>query len=106
VVMKSHETNKSKLTSAPKVNKAWHAVSVVPKGASCEAAHAVRGTRFLSAEAPKLPLAQCTTPKTCTCAYKHYADRRGPPRRKEEAVGLRRGKVDTERRSGDRRKSE
>jgi len=85
--------------SASQVRKEWHAVSILPKGASCEAALAIRGTRFLSAQAPRLPLAQCTTPKTCTCAYKHHADRRGQPRRQDEAIGLRRTKVEQERRA-------
>ena len=93
--------------SASPVRKDWHAVSIQPKGASCEAALALRGTRFLSAEAPRLPLAQCTTPKSCACAYKHFPDRRGQPRRKDEAIGLRRNKVEQERRAqGDRRKTD
>jgi hypothetical protein len=91
--------------SASPVRKNWHAVTILPKGACCEAALAIRNTRFLSAEAPRLPLAQCTTPKSCGCAYKHHDDRRGQPRRKNEGVGLRRNKVEQERRSqGDRRK--
>ena len=93
--------------SASPVRKDWHAVSIVPKGAGCEAALALRTSRFLSAEAPRLPLAQCTTPKSCSCAYKHHADRRGQPRRKDEAVGLRRNKVEQERRGqGERRKTD
>jgi hypothetical protein len=94
--------------SASQVRKEWHAVSILPKGACCEAALAIRTTRFLSAQAPRLPLAQCTTPKSCTCAYKHHADRRGQPRRKDEAIGLKRAtKVEQERRArGDRRKTD
>jgi len=94
--------------SASQVRKGWHAVSILPKGACCEAALKLRGARFLSAEAPRLPLAQCTTPKSCGCAYKHHADRRGQPRRKDEAIGLRRStKVEQERRAqGDRRKTD
>jgi len=89
------------------VRKDWHAVSIVPKGACCEAALALRGTRFLSSEAPALPLAQCTTPNSCSCAYKHHADRRGQPRRKDDSLGLRRTKVEHERRAeGDRRKTD
>jgi len=100
-------SNKSAAGASAAVRKDWHAVSIVPKGASCEAALALRGSRFLSKEAPRLPLEQCTTPKTCACAYKHHADRRGQPRRKDEAAGLRRTKVDQERRAqGDRRRSD
>jgi hypothetical protein len=101
-------SNKSaRAASASPVRKDWHAVSILPKGASCESALALRGTRFLSAEAPRLPLAQCTTPKSCSCAYKHHPDRRSQPRRKGEAMGLKRTKVEQERRAhGDRRKSD
>lgn len=88
-----------KIGSAAPARKAWHAVTIVPKGASCEAAHALRATRFLSAEAPRLPLPQCTSPKSCICAYKHYEDRRGQSRRKDEAAGLRRNKMTEERRA-------
>jgi hypothetical protein len=101
VVMKAHEPVRAKkMVSTASLPKAWHAVSVVPKGAGCQAAHALRGTRFLSSEAPRLPLSQCTNPKSCICSYKHYEDRRGAPRRKEEAAGLRKSvKQGEERRS-------
>jgi hypothetical protein len=68
----------------------WHAVSIVTTQASCHTARALRGMRFLSNEAPHLPLTECCAGATCPCAYKHYADRRGPPRRAEELTGLRR----------------
>jgi len=108
VVMKLQDSRAKKGASAPRPPKTWHAVSIVPKGASCQAAHAIRATRFLSAEAPRLPLAQCTNSKSCICAYKHHEDRRGQPRRNDETDGLRRGgKVSEERRSsGDRRKTD
>ena len=68
----------------------WHAVSIVTTNASCHTARALRGIRFLAEEAPRLPLAQCGAGSSCPCAYKHYDDRRGPPRRAEELTGLRR----------------
>jgi hypothetical protein len=46
--------------------------------------------RFLSGEAPLLPLPQCGAGSSCPCAYKHHDDRRGQPRRAEEVTGLRR----------------
>ena len=77
----------------------WHAVSIVTKSASCEAARSLRTTRYLSATAPRLPLDGCPVKDSCPCAYKHHADRRGPARRKDEATGLRRtSKVVQERR--------
>jgi hypothetical protein len=86
----------------------WHAVSIKPKGMSCDAAHACRAARFLSAEAPRLPLADCTTSDTCSCVYKHLPDRRVTSRREEDGGGLKRAnKVGQERRSRrDRRKSD
>jgi hypothetical protein len=85
----------------------WHAVAIKPKGQCCEAVQARRAARFLSNEAPRLPLADCSTSDTCTCVYKHHADRRAHPRRQEEKGGLRRsGKVTEERRvTQDRRKT-
>jgi hypothetical protein len=68
----------------------WHSVSIATKNTSCEAARALRSARFLSAKAPRLPLPECTA-DSCPCAYKHHEDRRGPPRRKEEATGVKRG---------------
>lgn len=77
----------------------WHGVSIVAKAVKCEAAHALRGKRFLSAAAPRLPLPNCTMEHSCACAYKHHADRRAPPRRKDESVGFgRRRQAEEERR--------
>jgi hypothetical protein len=86
----------------------WHAVCIKPKGIACEAVQAYRAARFLSHEAPRLPLPDCTVSDTCACVYKHHADRRAQPRRQAEREGLQRSaKVDKERRlSRDRRKSD
>jgi hypothetical protein len=104
--------NKSKSTAsdAAPVRAAshWHAVAIKPKGQSCEAVQACRAARFLSDDAPRLPLAECNTSDTCTCVYKHHADRRALPRRQDETDGLRRsGKVAQERRlTRDRRQTD
>ena len=37
--------------------------------------------RYLSSEAPLLPLDQCDRPDQCECRYRHYEDRRDGPRR-------------------------
>jgi hypothetical protein len=68
----------------------WNAVSVVPAVGGCEAARALKGQRFLGADAPRLPLPQCASPMTCRCVYKKYADRRAGPRREAEKTGLQR----------------
>jgi hypothetical protein len=53
----------------------YHAVSIVPGVTCCGAARELRLRRFLSKEAPPLPLAACTVSR-CSCSYKHYDDRR------------------------------
>jgi hypothetical protein len=68
----------------------WHAVSVVTGRWCCEAVRGQIGTRYLSRDAPRLPLAQCSRAEACACSYKHHVDRRGQPRRKDEALGMRR----------------
>ena len=83
----------------------WHAVSVIPERYCCEAARGIAGRRFLAPEAPRLPLQACSAPEACACKYKHHADRRGPPRRKEDISGLRRPSPDgSERRGGSPRR--
>jgi hypothetical protein len=42
---------------------------------------AMEGQRFLSDEAPVLPLAGCETPQACRCIYEHFTDRRTVLRR-------------------------
>jgi hypothetical protein len=62
----------------------WHAVMLLPGADACAAVQTCKGRRYLSKEAPRLPLEGCDA-KSCECRYRHYADRRGPPRRREEA---------------------
>jgi hypothetical protein len=70
-------------TERPQPNR-WHAVSVVARGFACPLVRALRGHRFLSNEAPGLPLSCCQRPEQCHCIYRHYEDRRNGPRRKVE----------------------
>lgn len=95
-------------TAPGRAPNSWHAVAIKPKGECCEAVQARRSARFLSSEAPRLPLPECNTADTCTCVYKHHADRRAHPRRQDEKDGLRRsGKVEQERRlTRDRRQTD
>jgi len=109
MAQKARGADKSKTpVSAAKIPGRWHAVAIRPRGGSCEAVQACRSARFLSAEAPRLPLSQCTAPDTCSCVYRHHVDRRANPRRGDEKGDLRRGtKVAQERRlQADRRKSD
>jgi hypothetical protein len=59
----------------------WHAVSIVSSAACCSAAMGLLGTRFLSKEAPGLPLKHCSMSAECRCSYQHHDDRRGSSRR-------------------------
>jgi len=83
----------------------WNAVSIASTGASCEAARALKGQRYLSADAPRLPLPGCTSPASCPCVYRKHADRRAGPRREEETSGLRRSSPTPERRARRGRRS-
>jgi hypothetical protein len=76
------QPRKSKMTG-----NRFHAVSIIGSGTACAVSEACRGKRFLSTEAPRLPLAECDA-KRCECRYRHYADRRGAPRRREEKVAI------------------
>jgi hypothetical protein len=78
----------------------WSAVSIVCTSASCAAARALKGQRFLSADAPRLPLSDCTSAKTCPCVYRKHPDRRAGPRREADTIGLKRSSPSPERRSG------
>lgn len=65
----------------------WHAVTIVLRESSCAAAALCRNTRFLSAEAPRLPLAKCPHPEECPCTFRHHDDRRNGPRRTADIPG-------------------
>jgi len=52
-----------------------HAVSIVPDLMGCAAVREMEHRRFLSKEAPPLPLAACDVSE-CSCHYRHHTDRR------------------------------
>jgi hypothetical protein len=86
---------------AKQTSSRWSAVSIVPGSGSCEAALALKGRRFLGVDAPRIPLAECTSMETCRCVFRKYADRRAGPRRTEEHTGMRRTSTSgQERRAG------
>jgi hypothetical protein len=71
-----------------KVANLYHAVEVVPGRDACPEAQALQGQRFLSREAPSLPLAGCGSLQ-CTCRYEHHEDRRkGGRRARDLAVAI------------------
>lgn len=53
----------------------FHAVSILPAEGSCTAVGAIAAQRFLSEEAPTLPLENCGA-ADCRCKYVHHVDRR------------------------------
>ena len=65
--------------------KCWHAVEIVPRAHACAAALACKGRRFLSTEAPWLPLEDCDSAQ-CRCKYRHHEDRRADSRREDKKV--------------------
>jgi hypothetical protein len=64
----------------------WHAVTIAASASACPAAQACKGKRYLSRNAPRLPLAECDSTR-CECKYRHFPDRRGSPRRHDEMGG-------------------
>jgi hypothetical protein len=84
----------------------YHAVSILPGEHACGAAYRFTGHRFLSRQAPKLPLPTCDA-FHCECRFKHHKDRRAGPRRRND-IGLMSGRYpgDERRRQGGRRASD
>ena len=72
----------------------YRAVTVRIGDEPCQAVLETSGKRYLSAEAPFLPLKDCDRQEQCSCRYQHYKDRRKGPRRGEE-IGMP-GKKDAE----------
>jgi len=83
----------------------WHAVSIIPGPHACAAATAIGLRRFLSRDAPRLPLVDCDCSERCQCKYRHHADRRVGPRRANDAGNTPKGRAPSpeRRRPGERR---
>ena len=60
----------------------FRCVSIEPGAGSCAAVKKLKGRRFLSRQAPLLPLADCDG-GTCRCYYRHFHDRRRDERRSD-----------------------
>ncbi len=63
------------------------AVSVQAAAGACKSARALGDQRFLSVEAPPLPLPACRV-KDCHCHYRFYDDRRSGDERRGPATTL------------------
>lgn len=60
-----------------RIGNPYHAVSIERGSKACAAARQMESKRYLSSEAPMLPVRGCTM-TTCKCRYVHYNDRRSP----------------------------
>ncbi len=70
------------------VNKLFHGVAVRARDENCcDSVEELGGQRFLSEEAPLLPLGNCSNPQGCRCVYEHFDERRDNLRR-ESDVGM------------------
>jgi hypothetical protein len=78
--MATPEASPAPANGARKASTAHHAVSILPGPRCCDEARGLRGKKFLSREAPQLPLKNCGL-ANCTCRYEHHQDRRGGLRR-------------------------
>jgi len=87
----------TKARSAQARSTRWHGVAISPSGNACDSARRLWNVRYLSKEAPRLPLADCNR-RPCRCRYIHYGDRRTEDRRATVPTGYAR-----ERRRGHRR---
>jgi len=67
--------DKADRRSSSRAGNPFHAVSIHPSASSCLAAESIRGQRFLSEQAPGLPLGACSS-ANCNCRYVHHVDRR------------------------------
>jgi hypothetical protein len=83
----------------------FHAVTISQGRGACPGSLQLSNRRFLSRDAPPLPVPGCAV-RTCNCRYVHHADRRADDRRFPFGVRQRaESAVSNERRRGDRRKS-
>ncbi len=76
---------KQRLAGVRSASHIFHGVGVVSgESPQCAKARAIASERFLSEEAPLLPLSGCENPQACTCTYRHFEDRRTDLRRESD----------------------
>ncbi len=73
-----NKSSQSEIIAKPVINP-YHCVEIKAPYDACEEMLKLHGRRFLSAEAPILPLPSCNQP--CACKFKHHNDRRYDDRR-------------------------
>lgn len=77
----------------------FHGIAIEPGDDACAAAQRLSEQRFLSEEAPILPLQSCTCVENCRCVYRHFSDRRTEVRRDAD-MGLPERHIPAEKRAG------
>jgi hypothetical protein len=82
----------------------WRAVSIFPGAVACIAVQKACQKRYLTSDAPRLPLRDCDRQDTCKCTYRHLTDRRGELRRTvDSGFGIPKAVPTDKRRPGERR---
>ena len=83
----------------------YHCVAIYHRDGACAAAKRLSGHRFLSREAPPIPLPACDVDR-CRCRYVHFEDRRQNDERRNPRPALLQvgGYNGPERRSGEERR--
>jgi hypothetical protein len=70
--------------AAPVEKPVWgKRVAIPPQGPACQAVKDIAGTDFKAAEAPQLPLHECTHKFTCQCNYRLLEDKRSGNERRD-----------------------
>jgi hypothetical protein len=77
----------------------FHGIAIETGERPCDAARDMVGQRFLSEEAPRLPLDDCDCASRCGCVYRHFSDRRTEVRRDAD-MGLPHRHVPHDKRDG------
>ena len=75
---KKNKQSKKKSSKAAAANP-YHCVELKMPYNACDAVLELQGKRFLSLEAPQVPLPGCD--QDCQCKFKHHDDRRSEDRR-------------------------
>lgn len=75
---------KTRKSPARTASNLFHGVEIVPGDNACPAVADLANERYLSEDAPRLPLDACAHPHECACRYQHYADRRTELRRESD----------------------
>jgi hypothetical protein len=103
----THERKSPDPAATARLKGDFHAVSIRPGTFSCKAARDLKGRRFLSGSAPRIPLPDCDA-SDCSCRFAHHADRRSRDERRTpypSSIGLDAGAVGEEQRVEDDRRS-